>query len=64
MVDSGTRSPPAGRAARILNHPQAGTLVFEHAVFRPGDSLEQRLVLFSPLPEEDTPAKLAHLLAA
>ncbi len=54
----------SGEGRKILNHPQAGTLVFEHAIFRPGDSLEQRLALFSPLPEEDTPAKLAHLLAA
>jgi hypothetical protein len=35
--------------------------VFEHAAFRPEDS-EQRLILYSPLCEEDIPAKLARLL--
>jgi transcriptional regulator with XRE-family HTH domain len=51
-----------GQGRKNLKHPVAGTLVFEHAVFRPAESPEQRLALFSPLPEEDTPAKLAKLL--
>ena len=63
MVDSGTRSPARRRAARPSTTRRLGALVFEHAIFRPSDALEQRLALFSPLPEEDTPAKLARLLA-
>jgi hypothetical protein len=31
-------------------------------VFHPAEAPEQRLALFSPLPDEDTPAKLARLL--
>jgi transcriptional regulator with XRE-family HTH domain len=51
-----------GEGRKVLNHPEVGTLVFEHAVFRHAERTEQRLVLFSPLAEEDTPAKLAGLL--
>ncbi len=40
-----------------------GDLVFEHAVFRPDGEADQRLVLYSPLPEHDTAAKLQELLA-
>jgi transcriptional regulator with XRE-family HTH domain len=46
-----------------VDHPVVGRLVFEHAVFNPGDAPEQRMILYSPQPEEDTPAKLALLLA-
>jgi transcriptional regulator with XRE-family HTH domain len=51
-----------GVGRKVLNHPTAGLLVFEHAVFNPTQWPEQRLVLYSPLPDEDTPAKLAALL--
>ena len=37
-------------------------MVFEHAVFNPSEAPEQRLVLYTPMPEQDTPAKLARLL--
>ena len=37
-------------------------MLFEHAVFNPQETPEQRMVLYSPLPDEDTPAKLARLL--
>jgi transcriptional regulator with XRE-family HTH domain len=50
----------AGR--KELRHPDAGMLAFEHAVFHPSDEPDQRLVLYSPLPDHDTPAKLARLL--
>jgi hypothetical protein len=40
-----------------------GRLEFEHALFNHGESSDQRLVLYSPLPQHDTPAKLARLLA-
>jgi MmyB-like transcription regulator ligand binding domain len=53
-----------GAGRKELNHPIAGRLVFEHAVFNPAETPEQRLALYSPLPEEDTPAKLARLLVS
>jgi len=51
-----------GEGRRELVHPVEGTLVFEHAVFNPTEAPEQRLILYSPVPEQDTPAKLARLL--
>ncbi|MFL5825916.1 MAG: helix-turn-helix transcriptional regulator [Thermoleophilaceae bacterium] len=53
----------SGEGRKTLEHPVAGKLLFEHAVFRPAEQPEQRVAMFSPLPEEDTPAKLAKLLA-
>jgi hypothetical protein len=53
-----------GEGRKEINHPLVGKLVFEHAVFRHAEVSEQRLVLYSPLAEEDTPAKLAQLLEA
>jgi transcriptional regulator with XRE-family HTH domain len=53
-------SGAAGR--KELRHPEAGMLVFEHAVFHPSEAPDQRLILYSPLPDHDTPAKLARLL--
>ena len=53
-----------GEGRKELRHPVAGMLAFSHAVFHPAEALEQRLVLYSPLPEHDTPAKLARLLDA
>ena len=47
---------------KVVHHPVAGTLVFEHAVFSPQSDMEQRMILYTPLPEQDTPAKLARLL--
>jgi transcriptional regulator with XRE-family HTH domain len=52
----------SGQGRKLMNHPVVGKLAFEHAVFRPDEAPEQRLALFSPLPDEDTPAKLARLL--
>jgi hypothetical protein len=31
-------------------------------LFNPAEAPDQRLALYAPLPEEDTPAKLARLL--
>jgi transcriptional regulator with XRE-family HTH domain len=53
-----------GEGRKELRHPEAGTLVFSHAVFHPSEAPEQRLILYSPLPDEDTPAKLARLLGS
>jgi transcriptional regulator with XRE-family HTH domain len=48
---------------KVLNHPVAGRLVFEHAVFTPTDWPEQRLVLYTPVAEEGTVEKMAALLS-
>ncbi|MDX6655741.1 MAG: hypothetical protein QOH62_534 [Solirubrobacteraceae bacterium] len=53
----------SGTGRKELRHPQLGKLWFEHAVFKLEESPEQRLILYSPLPKADTPAKLAQLLA-
>jgi transcriptional regulator with XRE-family HTH domain len=52
-----------GVGRKELNHPTEGRMVFEHAIFNPAEAPDQRLVLYSPLPEEDTAAKQARLLA-
>jgi transcriptional regulator with XRE-family HTH domain len=54
----------SGEGRKVLHHPSAGTLVFEHAVFNPAEAPEQRLILYTPVPEEETPAKLEQLLEA
>jgi transcriptional regulator with XRE-family HTH domain len=53
-----------GGGRKELRHPEVGLLAFEHAVFHPSEAPELRLVLYSPLPDHDTPAKLARLLEA
>jgi transcriptional regulator with XRE-family HTH domain len=53
-----------GEGRRELRHPVVGMLVFSHAVFHPAEAAEQRMILYSPLPDHDTPAKLARLLDA
>jgi transcriptional regulator with XRE-family HTH domain len=52
-----------GEGRKDLLHPVAGMMSFSHAVFHPAERLEQRLILYSPLPENDTAAKLAELMA-
>jgi hypothetical protein len=37
-------------------------MTFEHAVFKREEMPEQRLILYTPLPLADTPAKLARLM--
>src|SRR5262249_56250514 len=53
----------SGVGRKVLNHPTAGKLYFEHAPFRPNENLEMRLVLYSPVDKANTPQKLAKLLA-
>jgi hypothetical protein len=38
--------------------------MFEHAVFHPGEAPEQRVILYSPLPDHETPTKLMRLMEA
>jgi transcriptional regulator with XRE-family HTH domain len=54
----------SGEGRKVINHPVAGELVFEHAVFNPQSSPEQRMILYSPVADSETPARLAGLLAA
>jgi transcriptional regulator with XRE-family HTH domain len=53
-----------GEGRKVINHPVAGRLVFEHAVLNPQQDPEHRLILFSPASDDDTAAKLATLLAS
>jgi transcriptional regulator with XRE-family HTH domain len=53
----------SGEARKDLRHPIAGPMSFSHAVFHPQEKLDQRLVLYSPLPENDTAAKLERLMS-
>jgi transcriptional regulator with XRE-family HTH domain len=53
-----------GGGRKELRHPEVGLLAFEHAVFHPSEAGELRLILYSPLPDHDTPAKLTRLLDA
>jgi transcriptional regulator with XRE-family HTH domain len=52
----------SGEGRKELHHPLVGTLIFEHAVFHPAEMPEQRLILYTPMPEHDTPEKLDELL--
>jgi len=52
----------SGVGRKVINHPTAGKLYFEHAPFRPFENPEQRLVLYSPVDKGKTPEKLAKLL--
>jgi transcriptional regulator with XRE-family HTH domain len=45
-----------------LRHPLAGLMSFSHVVFHPAEKLEQRLILYTPLPENETAEKLAALM--
>jgi len=51
-----------GEGRKDLRHPVVGPLSFEHAVFNPTNEPDQRLILYSPLPDHDTAAKLRELL--
>src|SRR5579871_2678420 len=52
-----------GSGRKELHHPQAGPLIFEHAVFHPTDEPEQRLILYTPVPGTGTAEKLEALCA-
>lgn len=51
-----------GEGRKQLNHPEVGCLRFEHAVFRHAETLEQRLILYSPH-DAETKAKLDTLMS-
>jgi transcriptional regulator with XRE-family HTH domain len=52
----------SGEGRKRLEHPVAGTLQFEHAVFNPAESPEQRLILYTPVADTGTREKLDELL--
>jgi transcriptional regulator with XRE-family HTH domain len=52
----------SGVGRKVLRHPEVGRLVFEHAVFRPEESPEHRVIVYTAVPQADTPAKLERLL--
>ena len=52
-----------GEGRKEIHHPEEGLMVFENAVFNPAQAPDQRLVLYTPLQDQDTPAKLARLMA-
>ncbi len=52
----------AGSGRKEINHPVAGRLLFEHAVFHPTDFPDQRLILYSPVPDSGTAEKLQALI--
>jgi transcriptional regulator with XRE-family HTH domain len=54
----------SGVGRKVLEHPEVGSLVFEHAAFRPADeNPDLRLILYSAVPVDNTPEKLERLLA-
>ncbi len=52
----------SGEGRKTIIHPVAGRLEFEHALFKHGDTPDQRLVLYSPIQDGESPARLARLL--
>ncbi len=53
-----------GEGRKDLSHPLEGPMSFSHGVFHPAEKLDQRLVLYTPLPENDTAEKLARLMSS
>ncbi len=54
----------SGEGRKTVEHPVVGRLEFEHALFKHGDSPDHRLVLYSPLQDGESPARLERLLTA
>jgi transcriptional regulator with XRE-family HTH domain len=52
-----------GPGRKHVHHPVVGDMVFEHAAFHPVDAPDQRVMIYSPVPDTDTAAKLQTLLA-
>lgn len=52
-----------GDGCKLTVHPIAGALTFEHAIFAHPASPNLRIVLYSPISEDDTAAKVRALLA-
>ncbi len=52
----------SGVGRKLLRHPIAGEMAFEHAVFKLEETPEQRFALYTPLDEGDTATKVTGLL--
>jgi hypothetical protein len=52
---------PEGK--KMLNHPQVGHLAFEHLMFQMYDEPDLKVVVYTPISEGDTKAKIRQLLA-
>ena len=48
---------------KAFNHPQAGTLMFEHLTFQVLDASDLKMNVYTPLDETETPAKISRLLS-
>ncbi len=46
-----------------MRHPKAGAMTFEHMSFSIDDGSDMKLIVYTPLPEADSVAKMARLLA-
>lgn len=53
---------PRREKRTCFHHPVAGRLVLEHSSFQIAAHRELTLCLFTPLPEDDTPAKICDLI--
>lgn len=51
---------PEGK--KVLNHPQAGSLAFEHLMFQMYDEPDLKVIVYTPINEGDTAAKIRQLL--
>ena len=45
-----------------MDHPVVGRLVFEHVTLLVPENPDLKLMIYNPLPECDTPNKLAQLM--
>ena len=63
---SSTTAPPTGpsqvRCVPASQHPQVGRLMLEHLVLRLPDAPGLGIVVYTALPDWETPAKLAKLM--
>ncbi|QBD75380.1 XRE family transcriptional regulator [Ktedonosporobacter rubrisoli] len=50
------------RGPRLLIHPHVGKMYFEHLVFQVQDAPDLKIIVYTPLEQEQTPLKLRHLL--
>jgi hypothetical protein len=51
---------PEGK--KVLNHPQAGYLAFEHLMFQMYDEPDLKVIVYTPINEGETAAKIRQLL--
>ena len=47
-----------------IRHPQAGTMTFEHMSLSIDDGSDMKLIVYTPLAEDDTVARMTALLGA